>query len=123
MIHDHHQIRHRDCLHLGVGDVDEGDADLPLHLPQTRAHLYAKEFVERGKTRIIESLENSQTRCVIYNPVMYPEFPAFHVLFPELSRTLQTDYKTAAKLRGGGETWLGMIRRGVEKRDPVGANP
>ncbi|MBW2291065.1 MAG: hypothetical protein JRG94_02005 [Deltaproteobacteria bacterium] len=73
--------------------------------------------------RIIETLETSQTRCIIYNPVMYPEFRPFHELFPELSRYLQQHYRAATKIRGGGQIWLGMVRKSVGQRDALEAIP
>ena len=68
--------------------------------------------------RIIESLETSQTRCIIYNPVMYPEFSPFHELFPKLRRYLRLNYRTTARIRGGGETWWGMTRRDAAEANP-----
>ena len=61
--------------------------------------------------RIIDSLESAKTRCIVYNPVMYPEFAPFRELFPEVSRYLAEQYRTKRRIRSGGETWLGMIRR------------
>jgi hypothetical protein len=62
-------------------------------------------------SRIIESLDAAGTRCVVYNPVMYPEFEPFAVLFPNVSDYLQRQYRPTRKLQGGGEAWLGMKRR------------
>ncbi len=39
--------------------------------------------------RIIRDLEASQTRCVVYDPVMYLEFPPFEQIFPELAGYLE----------------------------------
>lgn len=73
--------------------------------------------------RIIESLETSQTRCIVYNPLMYPEFPPFRKLFPDLSHYLQQHYRTASKIHGGGETWLGLVRKDTRRRDTLEAIP
>jgi hypothetical protein len=61
--------------------------------------------------RIVASLESAQTRCIVYNPVMYPEFAPFGRLFPKLSRYIELNYRTAEKIRGGGESWLGLVRK------------
>ena len=61
--------------------------------------------------RIVASLESAQTRCIVYNPVMYPEFAPFRKLFPELSRYIELNYRTAATIRGGDESWLGLVRK------------
>ena len=63
--------------------------------------------------RIIESLESSQTRCIVYNPVMYPEFAPFRQLFPKLNLYIETNYRMMEKIQGGGETWLGLLRKGA----------
>lgn len=68
--------------------------------------------------RIVNSLETAKTRCVVYNPVMYPEFAPFAELFPELSDYLQLEYRSTRKIAGGGEVWLGMVRRGAEGVTP-----
>lgn len=60
---------------------------------------------------IITAMERRGTRCVVYNPVMYPEFPAFAVMFPELDLYLKSRFETRRRIRGGGETWLGLVRR------------
>jgi hypothetical protein len=49
---------------------------------------------------------------------MYLEFPPFHELFPKLSRYLQSHYRASVKIRGGHESWLGMIRKDLGKRHP-----
>jgi hypothetical protein len=64
---------------------------------------------------IIAGLHASKTRCVVYNPVMYPEFPPFEVLFPKVKRYLDRNYRVAKQIRGGSETWLGMTRKPAPK--------
>ncbi len=59
---------------------------------------------------IVAGLHTSKTRCVIYNPVMYPEFPPFEELFPEVKRYLARNYRVTHRIRGGNEIWLGMMR-------------
>ncbi|MFT5441994.1 MAG: hypothetical protein ACI8W3_001036 [Myxococcota bacterium] len=68
---------------------------------------------------IIDSLEADQTRCIVYNPVMYPEFPPFRVLFPELDVYIKQHYRPATRIEGGDETWVGLVRKGSQGR---GAN-
>jgi len=63
-----------------------------------------------GRT-IIQRLENSGTRCVVYNPRMYPEFPRFEALFPDLSRYLRTRYRQAGVIAGETTQWHGLVRR------------
>jgi hypothetical protein len=63
---------------------------------------------------IIAGLHTSKTRCVIYNPVMYPEFPPFEELFPNVKRYLNRNFRITQQIRGGGETWLGMTRKSQE---------
>ena len=53
LLHHHHEIGERDRLELGVGDVNEGDAELALHPPQLLPHLHAELLVERGQ-RLVE---------------------------------------------------------------------
>jgi len=61
--------------------------------------------------RIIEDLERMSTRCIIYNPVMYPEFPPFAELFPELDTYIRSRYVSTTKIEGGGEVWVGFERK------------
>jgi len=60
---------------------------------------------------IIDELDRSGVRCVVYNPRMYPEFPPFPQLFPALARYLQSHYRTSAVIPGVGSRWLGLMRR------------
>lgn len=60
---------------------------------------------------IIERLEASRTRCVLFNPRMYPEFPAFERLFPDLARYLAQRYRRAAVIGAGGVQWHGLVRK------------
>jgi 4-amino-4-deoxy-L-arabinose transferase-like glycosyltransferase len=62
-------------------------------------------------TVIIDELDRARVRCVVYNPRMYPEFPPFPELFPELARYLQDHYRTAQVIPGVGSRWLGLVRR------------
>lgn len=61
--------------------------------------------------RIIDSLESAQTRCIVYNPVMYPEFAPFHELFPMLNEYLRQQYGRRRDIRGGNEAWFGLVRK------------
>ncbi len=60
---------------------------------------------------IVVGLEQSRTRCIVYDPVMYPEFPPFHELFPEAALYIQRNYRYAAKIEGGGSSWRGLVRQ------------
>jgi hypothetical protein len=60
---------------------------------------------------IIEKLDRSQTRCIVYNPRMYPEFPPFETLFPSLSRHLESAYRPTTVISGIGNEWHGLVRR------------
>ena len=53
MRHDDDRVGDRDGLELGMGDMDEGDAELLLHAAQLAAHAQAQVFVERGQ-RLVE---------------------------------------------------------------------
>ena len=59
---------------------------------------------------IVESLERSRTRCVVYNPRMYPQFRPFAELFPEVARHLETRFRRAAELGRGEAVWYGLER-------------
>ena len=63
---------------------------------------------------IVERLEATRTRCIVYNPNMYPEFPPFEELFPQLARHLDRAYRRAQIIRGGGREWHGLVRRAAE---------
>jgi len=63
---------------------------------------------------IIEALDRSRVRCVVYNPRMYPEFPPFPELFPALARHLQDHYRVAEVIPGVGSRWLGLVRRDLD---------
>jgi hypothetical protein len=60
---------------------------------------------------IIAALEQSQTRCIVYDPRMYPEFPAFEVLFPQVTRYIKRHYRRGEVIRGGDAHWYGLVRK------------
>jgi hypothetical protein len=60
---------------------------------------------------IIRRLEEEHTKCLVYNPRMYPEFPPFEELFPELSLYISTKYRLAAVIGRGSSKWYGLVRR------------
>jgi hypothetical protein len=60
---------------------------------------------------IIDRLEATRTRYVIYNPQMYIEFPPFATLFPKVDEYLRTRYQPAVTFRSGLTTWMGLVRR------------
>ena len=53
LIHHHHHVGDRDRFELGVGDVDEGDAELALQAAQLAAHLQPEILVER-RQRLVQ---------------------------------------------------------------------
>jgi len=64
---------------------------------------------------IIRRLEDSGTRCILYNPTMYPEFPPFRDLFPELAHYLNENFEKS-RLIGEPKApdsprWLGLVRK------------
>ncbi len=60
---------------------------------------------------IARRLEESDTRCIVFSPQMYPEFPPFTQLFPHLSRYIATHYRREKVIRGGDTEWWGLVRR------------
>ena len=60
---------------------------------------------------IVERLEATKTQCLLYDPAMYPEFPPFEDLFPDLAGYLRTHYQVVTRIRGGGTEWHGAVRR------------
>ncbi len=65
---------------------------------------------------IVSAIETRGTRCIVYNPAMYPEFPPFAAMFPELDRYLKTRFEPRRRIRGGGEVWLGLVPSAPERR-------
>ena len=60
---------------------------------------------------IVQRLEDSRTRCVVYNPKMYLQFAPFDELFPEVARLFDESYRRAAVIRGQGTEWYGLERQ------------
>jgi hypothetical protein len=67
------------------------------------------------ETVIIDRLSRSKTRCVVYNPRMYPEFPPFEKIYPLLFRYFHNAYRPAKILSGVDSKWHGLIRRDTQK--------
>jgi hypothetical protein len=65
---------------------------------------------------IVSAIESRGTRCIVYNPAMYPEFPPFAAMFPKLDRHLKTRFEPRRRIRGGGEVWLGLVPSATERR-------
>ena len=53
LIHHHDHIGQRHRLFLGMGDMDEGDAELALQAPELVAHAHPQERVE-GRQRLVQ---------------------------------------------------------------------
>jgi hypothetical protein len=60
---------------------------------------------------MIRRAEAAGVRCAILNPRMYPEFPPFEALFPELARYLQSHFQPVREIRGGRTRWIALARR------------
>ncbi len=59
---------------------------------------------------IIERLESERTRCIVYNPRMYPEFPPLGQLYPALERHLASRYLEVADLGPATGGWRALVR-------------
>jgi len=60
---------------------------------------------------VVERLEEHRPRCVVYNPRMFPQFPPFEELFPEVKRYLLAHYEKQADLGRPLSQWHGLVRR------------
>ncbi len=59
---------------------------------------------------IAGQLERTRTRCIVYNPQMYPEFPPFKLLFPKLAAYIEKNYEWTETIQGGDTKWSGLTR-------------
>jgi hypothetical protein len=59
---------------------------------------------------IVARLEASGTRCVVYAPRMYAQFPPFAELFPEVERYLRANFRPAAVIGPQDGGWYGLVR-------------
>ncbi len=89
--------------------------DLPiLYFLAARPNPTRFDLVIPGNVKgpeIVDALERTGTRCVVYNPRMYLQFRPFAELFPEVAALLETDFRRVAEPRGGETAWLGLVRR------------
>jgi hypothetical protein len=60
---------------------------------------------------IVERLEASRTRCIVYNPRMYAQFADFRTIFPRFTSYLETRYDRVASMKAGDEVWYGLVRK------------
>ena len=60
---------------------------------------------------IVERLEATATRCVVYGPRIYLQFAPFEELFPQVAELLRTRYREVVRIQGGSVEWLGLVRR------------
>ena len=99
--------------------------DIPLvQFLAARPNPTPYELMIPGNVRgdiIIRRLETDETRCIVYNPRMYPEFDPFEELFPEVSAYLRENYRKAAVIRGEGSEWYGLMRN--ERDDSAASIP
>ena len=70
---------------------------------------------------IIVGLDQNRARCIVYEPVMYPEFPPFRELFPKVNRYLRRNYEERQTIEGGGSHWQGLVRRTAFSQPRSGA--
>ena len=62
---------------------------------------------------IVLGMQSSAVRCVVMNPHMYPEFPPFKVLYPNVAAHLEEKYGVGRVLSPAEPHWFGMVRRGA----------
>ncbi|MFQ5418063.1 MAG: ArnT family glycosyltransferase [Myxococcota bacterium] len=119
-VNDNQAALYRGAVEFLDGCAAEGEAvfvapDIPLlYFLSERPNPTRYDLTIPGNvdgSRIVRRLEEEQTRCVVYNPRMYPEFPPFEVLFPALNRHLKAAYRRAAVISGVGMEWRGLVRR------------
>lgn len=99
----------------GRGEPVFAAPDLPiLYFLANRPNPTRFDLVIPGNVKgpeIVDSLERTSTRCVVYNPRMYLQFRPFAELFPAVAALLETGFRRVAELRGGDTVWLGLVRR------------
>lgn len=59
----------------------------------------------------IRRLETTRTRCMIFNPHPYPDFPPFEEQFPELALYLLNKFEKRTVIHGFIGHWEGWVRR------------
>ena len=98
----------------GPGEPVFAAPDLPvLYFLTDRPNATRYDLVIPGKVgdaAIVEALQRSGTRCVVYNPRMYPQFRPFAELFPEVSHHLESAYHRVAEFGSGDNLWYGLVR-------------
>ena len=89
--------------------------DMPLvYFLSDRPNPTPFDLVIPGKVEgplIVERLEATATRCVVYGPRIYLQFAPFEELFPEVAELLRTRYREVVRIQGGSKEWLGLMRR------------
>jgi hypothetical protein len=60
---------------------------------------------------IARRIDSVPIRCIVMNPQMYPEFPAFKILFPGLAHHVEQQFVGQEIIEGGGSRWVGLVRR------------
>ncbi len=59
---------------------------------------------------IVERLRAAQTRCVVFNPRMYPQFAPFDRLFPQTAAYFTSAFEVKRRLGAGDAAWLCLER-------------
>ncbi|MBW2231208.1 MAG: glycosyltransferase family 39 protein [Deltaproteobacteria bacterium] len=65
---------------------------------------------------IAQRIDEVPIRCIVMNPQMYPEFPAFKLLFPVLARHIELNFVRDEMIVGGRSHWVGLVRGGPTVR-------
>jgi hypothetical protein len=60
---------------------------------------------------LVQRVNGSNVRCVVYNPTMYAQFSSFDTLFPRLSAYLHEHFRETGSISAGGATWRFLERR------------
>lgn len=63
---------------------------------------------------LIARLEESRTRCVVYNPKMYVHFDPLEKVFPKVAAYVNEHFQLFATIRADGREWYGLVRRSEE---------
>jgi hypothetical protein len=88
--------------------------DMPLvYFLADRPNPTPFDLVIPGKVEgplIVERLQATQTRCIVYGPQIYLQFAPFEQLFPEVAELLRTRYREVVRIEGGSKLWLGLVR-------------
>lgn len=63
------------------------------------------------ETAVVDKLESSRVRCMVYNPAMYVQFEPFEKTYPELAEYLASKFVEAGSVVSGDAEWKFLRRR------------